>query len=89
MSKIVLTGLLPQEITSLLDLKQSFRGKQIFKWIGNGVSDFDKMTNLSLELREDLKEKLPILSQFRALFITEPKRAVKYKSPIDKTIIIL
>ena len=77
MSKIVLTGLLPQEITSLLDLKQSFRGKQIFKWIGNGVSDFDKMTNLSLELREDLKEKAILRSSTVSQVLKDPDGTIK------------
>lgn len=31
MDKIVLTGLLSDEITQKLDLGQAFRGKQIFK----------------------------------------------------------
>ena len=54
---VALTGLLPEEISLQLNLSQSFRGKQIFKWVGSGVSDFDKMTNLSLDLRNELKSK--------------------------------
>ena len=46
MDKIVLTGLLPEEITEALALPEKFRGKQIFKWIGSGVEDFDSMTNI-------------------------------------------
>lgn len=34
----------------------SFRGKQLFKWIYRGVKDFDEMTDLSLKLREKLRE---------------------------------
>lgn len=56
MSKIILTGLLPEEITEKLELNQKFRGSQIFKWVGNGVKEFDHMTNLSLDLRNQLKE---------------------------------
>lgn len=56
MDKIVLTGLLPSEICESLNLPQKFRGTQIFKWVGNGVSDFDKMSNLSIDLRNSLKE---------------------------------
>ena len=33
----------------------AFRGKQIFRWIHQGA-DFDGMTNLSLQLREQLKQ---------------------------------
>ena len=54
---VFLTNLLPEEVSSELGLSQSFRGKQIFKWVGSGVSDFDKMTNLSLDLRNELKSK--------------------------------
>ena len=55
--KIALAGLLPSEICDSLGLKQAFRGKQIFQWIGKGVESFDEMTNLSKEAREELKEK--------------------------------
>ncbi len=37
--------------------EKPFRAEQIFKWIFvNNVTDFNQMTNLSLELREKLKE---------------------------------
>ena len=62
MKKIILSGLLPSEITEKLELQQKFRGLQIFKWIGAGVKDFDKMTNLSVSIREELKEKSMIRS---------------------------
>lgn len=55
--KIALCDLLPQEITEKLGLKQAFRGKQIFQWIGKGLESFDEMTNLALNQREMLKEK--------------------------------
>ena len=36
--------------------EKPFRGEQIFKWLyKDKVSSFDEMTNLSLELREKLK----------------------------------
>lgn len=57
MEKIILTNLIPSEIIEQLQLAQKFRGDQIFKWVGNGVKDFDAMTNLSLDLRNQLKEK--------------------------------
>ena len=57
MDKISLCGLLPDEINKALELKESFRGKQIFKWIASGVESFDEMTNLSQVLREELKTK--------------------------------
>ena len=57
MNQIVLTGLLPEEICEKLELSQKFRGVQIFKWIGSGITDFDLMTNLSADLRNTLKGK--------------------------------
>ncbi len=57
-----LTGLLPDEIYSALDLKQSFRGKQIFKWIHSGVETFTEMTNLSAALRDDLSSRCVLFS---------------------------
>lgn len=55
--KIALTGLMPEEICETLGLKQSFRGKQIFQWIGKGAESFDEMSNLSIQFREELKKK--------------------------------
>ena len=77
MEKIVLTGLLPQEIVEKLNLSQSFRGKQIFKWISCGLSDFDSMTNLSLELRNELKEKASCRSTKINDVLTDPDGTIK------------
>ena len=39
--------------------EQKFRGEQVFNWIYNQLEfDFDKMLNLSRDLREKLREKL-------------------------------
>ncbi len=47
--------------------EKTFRAEQIFKWIYESrVSSFDEMTNLSLELREKLKENYTI-KQFNIL----------------------
>ena len=70
------------ELVDLKDLKEkeieefmaclgekAFRGRQIFRWIYRGVSGFDEMTDLSIGLREKLKEKAcigsikPVLKQ--------------------------
>lgn len=61
-NKIALAGLNASEITQILGLKQNFRGKQIFQWIGKGAESFDDMTNLSVELRNELKEKAVLRS---------------------------
>ncbi len=35
--------------------QQKFRAKQIFTWIARGAADFDEMTDLSKQLRQELK----------------------------------
>lgn len=77
MEKIVLTGLLSEEITQLLQLNQSFRGKQIFKWIGNGIKDFDQMTNLSLDLRNQLKEIATLRTSSISNVLKDPDGTIK------------
>lgn len=77
MDKIVLTGLLSDEITQKLDLDQAFRGKQIFKWVGQGVEDFDSMTNLSLDLRNQLKEKALLRSSKVSNILKDPDGTIK------------
>ena len=38
--------------------EKPFRAEQVFKWIYESkVTNFDEMTNLSLELREKLRQK--------------------------------
>ena len=53
-----LTGMTCEELTAWVKEQgyPAFRGKQIFRWIHQGA-DFDGMTNLSKDLREDLKQK--------------------------------
>lgn len=77
MDKIVLSGLLSDEITQQLELTQSFRGKQIFKWIGNGANSFDDMTNLSLDLRNSLKDKAVVRSSTVSNVLKDPDGTIK------------
>ncbi len=77
MEKIVLTGLLPSQIFEKLNLQQKFRGTQIFKWIGNGVTDFDKMSNLSIELRNQLKETCLLRSSIVKNVLKDPDGTIK------------
>lgn len=83
MEKLVLTGLLPQEITEKLNLSQSFRGKQIFKWISTGVTSFDQMTNLSFELRNELKEKAVLRTCKVQDTLTDPDGTIKLVILLD------
>lgn len=73
----VLTGLLPEEICENLELSQSFRAKQIFKWIGNGAKSFDQMTNLSLDLRNELSKKAILRSSNIENIFKDPDGTIK------------
>ncbi|MCD6395922.1 MAG: 23S rRNA (adenine(2503)-C(2))-methyltransferase RlmN [Spirochaetaceae bacterium] len=59
--KPMLTGMMPEEISEYLALKPTFRAKQVFEWIHKGITSFQEMTNLPLDLRESLKD-IPVLS---------------------------
>lgn len=54
-----------------------YRAKQIFKWIYKGVKDFDKMTDISKQLRAKLKE---------ITYISNIKVEAKRISEIDGTV---
>lgn len=77
MEKIVLSGLLSEEITEKLSLPQNFRGKQIFKWIGSGIKDFNQMTNLPLELRNQLNEKACLRNTKISQILKDPDGTIK------------
>lgn len=55
----------------------AFRAKQIFKWLHEGVTDFDEMTNISKETRKKLREKS---------YISKLETEVKLVSKIDGTV---
>lgn len=77
MEKIVLSGLLPEEISDKLGLEQKFRGCQIFKWISSGVTSFDDMTNLSLDLRNRLRDSAIIYSSVVSNVLKDPDGTIK------------
>ncbi len=77
MEKICLTGLLPAEINSSLGFSQAFRGKQIFKWVGSGVKYYEQMTNLSKELREQLKEQAVLRCTEVSNILKDPDGTIK------------
>ena len=86
--KIILSGLLPDEISQKLNLTQSFRARQIFKWIGSGISDFDGMTNLSLDLRNQLKELCLLRSSRIENILKDPDGTIKLQIELsDKNIV--
>ena len=77
MEKVALSGLLPSEICEALSLKQAFRGKQIFQWIGKGAESFDEMTNLSVDLRNELNEKAVLRSTTVSKVLKDPDGTIK------------
>ena len=73
-----LTGMTCEELTAWTKEAgyPAFRGRQIFRWIHQGA-DFEEMTNLSRELREELAGKA----------VAQPvKIRLKRKSPADGTV---
>lgn len=88
LQKIKLAGLLPEEITQSLGLEQNFRGAQIFKWIGNGAETFDKMTNLSNELRKKLTETCVLRSSKVVDVLKDPDGTIKLRIELyDKNVV--
>ena len=83
MEKIILTGCTPEEITQKFQFSQSFRGKQIFKWISTGVDNFDSMTNLSLDLRNELKEKATLRTTKINEVLTDPDGTIKIVAGLE------
>lgn len=77
MNKIILTGLLPNEINEQLKLTQKFRANQIFKWVGNGIEDFDLMTNLSIDFRNELKQNSVLRSSKISNVLKDPDGTIK------------
>lgn len=75
--RIVLTGLNAQEICEKLSLSPYFRGRQIFKWIGKGAETFDEMSNLSLDLRNELKSKAVLRSTSVSKVLKDPDGTIK------------
>ena len=48
-------ALSPEELCHVCCLEKKFQGEQVFAWLAQGISSFNEMTNLSLALREKLK----------------------------------
>ncbi len=76
-NKVILTGLLPEEICEQLSIKPAFRGKQIYQWISKGASTFDEMTNLSKADRQHLEEKAVIYSSKVTKTLKDPDGTIK------------
>lgn len=57
MEKKNILGMTTEELKSFVQElgEKPFRGKQLFKWVNRGVTDFDEMTDFSKALRAKLK----------------------------------
>ena len=75
--KISITGLLPAEICSALEIKPAFRGKQIFSWVSKGAVSFDAMTNLDKTTRAALSEKACIYTSKVSKALHDPDGTIK------------
>ena len=57
--------------------EKAFRAKQVFAWLHSGITDFEKMTNLSKSLRQKLDD---------SYYITKPEVVRKQVSQKDGTV---
>jgi 23S rRNA (adenine2503-C2)-methyltransferase len=72
-----LSGLCPEQIKTELPFLPAFRTKQIFKWIARGVTSFDEMTDLSLDLRKDLNNQCTVYSSVISQTLKDDDGTVK------------
>jgi len=77
--KLDIKSMLLSELTEYFEAsgEKPYRGKQVFRWLHEGVKSFEEMTNLPLELRRKLGD---------AFRITVPKLLKKQISIQDGTI---
>ncbi|MCQ2248630.1 MAG: 23S rRNA (adenine(2503)-C(2))-methyltransferase RlmN [Treponema sp.] len=77
MEKTILTGLTPDEISSSLQLKPSFRAKQVYEWIYKGVESFDQMTNIDKGTRQFLEDNALLRSSKVSEVLKDPDGTIK------------
>ncbi len=78
-----LSGMLPEELFSSLELDKKFRAKQIFKWIADGARTYGAMTNLPLAMREGLTARAPLFSTSVTAALRDPDGTVKLQIGLD------
>lgn len=79
MEKTDIKSMNETEIVSFLQSfnQPKFRAKQLFKWLHSGITDFDSMTDLPINLREILKQNC---------YIADVKIVRRLESGIDGTV---
>jgi 23S rRNA (adenine2503-C2)-methyltransferase len=80
---IPLSGLLPEEIHALIQNEPFYRAKQIFKWISEGASSFNQMTNLSASLRETLSADYTIRNSRIEQKLIDPDGTIKLQLALN------
>lgn len=81
--KIPLTGLKPEEISSKLELKPSFRAKQIYEWIAKGADSFEQMSNIDKATREKLSETALLRSSSVTQVLKDPDGTIKLQITLN------
>ncbi len=80
-----LTSCTPEEIIDELKIiipgssPAGFRGKQIFSWIYKGIQNFNEMTDLPPDLREELQNRITLYSSSIESRHTDPDGTLKLK----------
>ena len=77
MTPVAITGLLPDEINTTFSIKEKFRGKQIFRWVSNGVESFSEMTNIPQQLREQLEKDAVLRCSEISKVLKDPDGTIK------------
>lgn len=77
-SKLYLSGMTVQEMLTYMDEAQPYRAKQLYRWVAQGVSDFDLMTNLPKDERAKLKAEFgSVFSSTVATEMQDPDGSLK------------
>jgi 23S rRNA (adenine2503-C2)-methyltransferase len=86
--KLPVSGMLPDEINSIIKSDKKYRAAQIFKAMHNGTTDFSLMRNLPIETRKILSENFCIISSISSKVLKDNENNGKISIVLaDKNII--
>jgi 23S rRNA (adenine2503-C2)-methyltransferase len=75
----ILSGLEPEEITTLLNNEPSYRALQIFQWIHREIGSFKAMSNIPTQLRSTLEKQCILRGSHPAEVLRSHDGTVKYR----------
>jgi 23S rRNA (adenine2503-C2)-methyltransferase len=75
--KPVLSGFPPDLLRELLEPLPPYRARQIFRWISRGVPSFGEMTDLPLDLREELDRRFTLYTSGVSQTLRDQEGAAK------------